>query len=159
VPNDVAIEGHTDNQPISSARYPSNWELSNARATSVLRYMLDHDGLPASRLSSTGYADTKPVADNATPEGKAKNRRVEIVVLAQVPLTPALNADGTLTAEATGATVITEPATTVATVATGSDTAGSTVPGSGPDPNIIPGVKPDLHLGPVISPAAGTSGP
>ncbi len=153
VPNDVAIEGHTDNRPISSARYPSNWELSNARATSVLRYMLDHDGIPASRLSATGYADTKPVADNSTPEGAAKNRRVEIVVVAEVPLSPALNVDGTLTAETTGATVITEPATTLAPGTAASD---PVVPGVLPDMHITPDAAPNLSPGPDTPAVAGT---
>jgi chemotaxis protein MotB len=93
LPNDIAIEGHTDSRPISTSRYPSNWELSTARATSVLRYML-LQGFDPNRISAAGYADTRPVADNATSEGQAANRRVEIVVLSDIPLDPALEIDG-----------------------------------------------------------------
>ncbi|MBI5089111.1 MAG: flagellar motor protein MotB [Actinobacteria bacterium] len=93
LPNDIAIEGHTDSRPISTSRYPSNWELSTARATSVLRYML-LQGFDPNRISAAGYADTRPIADNATPEGQAANRRVEIVVVSDIPLGPALEIDG-----------------------------------------------------------------
>lgn len=88
--NSIAVEGHTDSRPISTARFPSNWELSTARATSVLRYMVDHKGFDADRISAAGYADTRPVASNDTPEGTARNRRVEIVVLSSAPLDPLL---------------------------------------------------------------------
>ena len=80
MPNDVAVEGHTDNVPISGGAYRDNWVLSTARATSVLSYLLDHD-LRASRLSAAGYADQRPVRPNASPRGRAANRRVEIVIL------------------------------------------------------------------------------
>ncbi|MCU1361115.1 MAG: OmpA/MotB domain protein [Ilumatobacteraceae bacterium] len=93
VPNDIAIEGHTDSRPISTSRYPSNWELSTARATSVLRYML-LQGFDPARISAAGYADTRPVADNATPEGQAANRRVEIVIVSDIPLDKAVEIDG-----------------------------------------------------------------
>jgi chemotaxis protein MotB len=83
--NPLAIEGHTDNDPISNGRFPSNWELSTARATAVLRSLLT-DGIRDTRLSAAGYADTRPRASNATEAGMAKNRRVDIVVLA-VPRT------------------------------------------------------------------------
>ena len=73
----VAIEGHTDNIPISSTYYPSNWELSSARATAVLRYLVEKKGIPAKRLMAVGYADTRPLVPNDTPENRAKNRRVE----------------------------------------------------------------------------------
>jgi chemotaxis protein MotB len=82
LPNDVTIEGHTDSRPISTARYPSNWELSTSRATSVLRYLVEARGFPTARLSAAGYADTHPVDAGNTPEALARNRRVEIVVLA-----------------------------------------------------------------------------
>lgn len=80
----IQIEGHTDNVPISptlSARFPSNWELSAARATEVVRYLLTRAQLPADRLSAVGRADTAPVASNTTDEGRAHNRRIEIIVL------------------------------------------------------------------------------
>ena len=76
----VRIEGHTDSTPIATARYPSNWELSAARAATVLSHLVDL-GVPASRLSVAGFAGERPVGDNATPEGRALNRRVDLVVL------------------------------------------------------------------------------
>lgn len=93
LPNDIAVEGHTDSRPISTSRYPSNWELSTSRATSVLRYML-LQGFDSARISAAGYADTRPVADNATPEGQAANRRVEIVIVSDIPLDSAVEIDG-----------------------------------------------------------------
>jgi chemotaxis protein MotB len=81
VPNQLAIEGHTDDQPISTGQYPSNWELSTARATTVLRYLKDQHRIPADRLSAAGYADQRAVATNDTPEGRGENRRVDIAVL------------------------------------------------------------------------------
>jgi len=75
----LKIEGHTDNVPINSEMFPSNWELSGVRATTVLRYLLAL-GLSPDRLHAIGYSDTRPVADNETPEGRSKNRRVEFVL-------------------------------------------------------------------------------
>jgi len=75
----ISVEGHTDNIPISSARYPSNWELSTSRATRVTRRLID-DGFPAASIRSIGYGDTHPLAGNNTAEGRAKNRRVSIVM-------------------------------------------------------------------------------
>jgi chemotaxis protein MotB len=89
IPNDVIIEGHTDSRPISTSRFPSNWELSTARATAVLRFLAG-TGIDPGRLSAMGYGDTHPVGDNATAEGQAKNRRVEIIVLTDVTLEPIL---------------------------------------------------------------------
>ena len=83
LPNKISVEGHTDNTPISG-RYPSNWELSTARATTVLRDLIERHGIDTGRLQAAGYADQRPVASNATPEGRAANRRVELVVLADV---------------------------------------------------------------------------
>jgi chemotaxis protein MotB len=80
--NDVMVEGHTDSRPISTTRYPSNWELSTARATSVLRYLVEARGFPADRISAAGYADTHPVDLGTSDASMARNRRVEIVVLA-----------------------------------------------------------------------------
>ncbi len=80
----IRIEGHTDNIPISKElqqKYASNWELSTARATHVARYLLETTGIDAKLLSVSGYADTRPVDTNATPEGRAKNRRIEIVLV------------------------------------------------------------------------------
>ncbi|MGZ6825282.1 MAG: flagellar motor protein MotB [Mycobacteriales bacterium] len=80
--NPLVVEGHTDSRPISSPMFPSNWELSTARATAVLRYLISGDHLAAGRMSAAGYADTRPRATNGTDAGRALNRRVDIVVLA-----------------------------------------------------------------------------
>lgn len=81
----VSIEGHTDNQPIVHAsKYKDNWELSGARALSVLRYFLDQAHLNPDNFQYAGYADTHPAADNSTEAGRQKNRRVEITVLRQL---------------------------------------------------------------------------
>jgi chemotaxis protein MotB len=80
LPNQIEVQGHTDSSPISTAAYPSNWELSAARAGAVVR-QLQNLGLPPGQLSAAGYADTRPAADNETAEGRARNRRVEIVIL------------------------------------------------------------------------------
>lgn len=76
----IRVEGHTDSTPISTPRYPSNWELSSARASAVLAKMISR-GVQPSRLSVAGYGDINPVADNNTTEGRALNRRVDIVIL------------------------------------------------------------------------------
>lgn len=81
LPNHIAIEGHTDDQPIlPGSAYPSNWELSTARATTVLRYLIDAYHFDPTRLSASGYADTRPLAPNTSDADRALNRRVEIVV-------------------------------------------------------------------------------
>ena len=74
----VEIDGHTDNVPISTPRYPSNWELSVARSTSVLKYFINRHGIEPANLSVKGYADHKPLVANDTAEHRAQNRRVEI---------------------------------------------------------------------------------
>ena len=80
-PYDLRIEGHTDNVPIHTAEFDSNWELSAARATHMARLFLDMKAVPADRLSAAGYAEFHPVATNDTPEGRAENRRVDLVVM------------------------------------------------------------------------------
>ena len=75
----IDIKGYTDNRPIETQRFPSNWELSAIRATTVLRYFVNR-GIDPTRLSATGYADLFPIADNSTIEGRAQNRRVEFVL-------------------------------------------------------------------------------
>ena len=83
IDNPVIVEGHTDNVPIKrGGLYPSNWELSTARATQVLRWMVEGRGLPTVRFSAAGYADTHPRVPNDTSAHRAMNRRVEIVVVA-----------------------------------------------------------------------------
>ncbi len=76
----VNVEGHTDNVPIRSARYSSNFQLSTERAVNVVSYMIDATGIPGNRLSASGYAEHHPVASNDTEAGRAKNRRVEFVI-------------------------------------------------------------------------------
>ena len=83
LPNHLSVEGHTDNIPISG-RYASNWELSTARATTVLRELIERHRIAPARLSAAGYADARPVATNDTVDGRSANRRVELVVLADV---------------------------------------------------------------------------
>ncbi|TKB74375.1 MAG: flagellar motor protein MotD [Nitrospira sp.] len=77
----IKVQGHTDNVPMRSAQFPSNWELSAIRAVMVVRALGELYGVPAQNLSAVGFADSRPVTDNQTPENRAKNRRVEIVVL------------------------------------------------------------------------------
>ena len=80
----IEVEGHTDNVPISTNRFPSNWELSSARASSVVRLFIDQ-GIAAKRLRAVGAADNQPVLPNDTAEGRARNRRVTITVLTPEP--------------------------------------------------------------------------
>jgi len=79
----VRVEGHTCNLPIHTAQFPSNWELSTARATNVVRYLIAQGGFPAGRLSAAGYADVHPIAPNTTEESRMRNRRVDLVVLGE----------------------------------------------------------------------------
>lgn len=79
----LRIEGHTDNVPVNSPAFPSNWELSTARANSLVHYLIEKHGFNGTRLSVTGYAQYRPIADNATDEGRKLNRRVDIVLLSR----------------------------------------------------------------------------
>ena len=80
LPNPIVIEGHTDNVPIRGGRFGSNWELSMFRAYSVLRFFEEH-GVPPGRLSGIGYGEHHPAGDNSTPDGRKRNRRIEIDLL------------------------------------------------------------------------------
>lgn len=82
IPNVISIEGHTDNIPIDTVEFPSNWDLSSARATSVVQEFIKNR-IPAMRLSAVGYGEFHPVADNNTIEGRFKNRRVVLVLMSQ----------------------------------------------------------------------------
>ena len=85
VDKNIQVEGHTDNVPISGSlatKYPSNWELSTARATTVLHFLQDRVGVSGERLSAVGYGEYQPIASNATAEGRAENRRIQIVLTA-----------------------------------------------------------------------------
>ncbi len=81
LPNSIRLEGHTDGVPIHNARFQSNWELSAARSIALMQLFTEQLGLPRARLSIAGFADTAPIASNETLEGRARNRRVDIVVL------------------------------------------------------------------------------
>ncbi len=93
-PYDLRIEGHTDNVPIHTAQFESNWELSASRATHIARLFLDMNTIPADRLSAAGYAEFHPVASNDTPEGRAQNRRVDLVVMPRTKISFAAPASG-----------------------------------------------------------------
>ena len=80
----VAVEGHTDSEPIQYSAWKSNWELSTARATSVLHYLVNEAGVAPERLQATGYGEYRPVATNMTEEGRQENRRVEIIIIPRV---------------------------------------------------------------------------
>ncbi len=79
-PNRISIEGHTDNTPISTVQFPSNWELSTTRSTNLLRFFIEDIKFEPGRLAASGYGEFHPVAPNDTVENKAKNRRVNVVV-------------------------------------------------------------------------------
>lgn len=81
ISNSVRIEGHTDNVPISTGKFPSNWELSTARAVNVLNYLVEKGGVDQQRLSAVGYGESRPVFPDDNVENRAKNRRVEIVIV------------------------------------------------------------------------------
>ena len=91
IPNrEFLIVGHTDNVPIRSRRYPSNWELSAARGVVVAKFLAEN-GMDANRIGAAGYADTQPVASNDTDEGRAQNRRIEIVLMPNLDELPDLS--------------------------------------------------------------------
>ena len=83
VENPIQVEGHTDNIPISSPNFPSNWELSSSRAGSVVR-LFNERGVPAARMVAIGYADNRPVDTNATLDGRSRNRRVNVLIMNEV---------------------------------------------------------------------------
>jgi chemotaxis protein MotB len=87
-PENLRIEGHTDNVPIHTARFTSNWELSTARATELIQLLITKYGIPPGHLSAAGYGEFHPVAGNDTAEGRAQNRRLDVVILAPYQLPP-----------------------------------------------------------------------
>lgn len=96
----VQVSGHTDDAPISARltdKFPTNWELSTARATNVVRYLQEKTGLPPQRLVAAGYGPYHPVATNATPTGRARNRRIEILLTPSLEPTPAQAPPGAAT--------------------------------------------------------------
>lgn len=97
IPIHIRIEGHTDNIPIHTARFDSNWELSTARATAMIELFIAQFGIAPSRLSASGYGEYYPIASNNTPAGRAENRRVDLVLLnPTVDVAPALPAAPTV---------------------------------------------------------------
>jgi chemotaxis protein MotB len=85
--NDIRVDGHTDSTPIDSPRYPTNWELSVARALAVTRYLTETDGVPSERLMAAGFGEFRPLVPNDTREHRAMNRRVEIHLLSSTTAT------------------------------------------------------------------------
>lgn len=81
--NDIVAEGHTDNVPIHTSKYKSNWELSTARAMNIVKYFIENENISPTRLSVKGYGEYNPIAPNDTPENRTKNRRVDILVVEQ----------------------------------------------------------------------------
>jgi chemotaxis protein MotB len=81
LPNHIRIEGHTDDRTINTIRYPSNWELSAARATEVVRYLIDNHNIPSDKISALGYGQFRPVKPNTSIENRAINRRVDVLIL------------------------------------------------------------------------------
>jgi chemotaxis protein MotB len=82
------VEGNTDNIPISTSSYPTNWELSAARAVGVVRYLVEHDKVAPQRISSAGYGEFRPRNKNSSEEERQQNRRVDIVLLNGAPSNP-----------------------------------------------------------------------
>ena len=99
IPENVVISGHTDNVPISTGQFPSNWELSSSRALNFMKFLLASNAtLNPARFSAIGYSEYRPIADNATEEGRTQNRRVEILIARSAQFNPnegAKGADGT----------------------------------------------------------------
>ena len=85
-PNRIRIEGHTDNVPVHTPRYATNWELSTARATELVKRFIEEYGFSPQRLSAAGYAEFHPAGSNATPQGRSQNRRVDLVVIEPAPV-------------------------------------------------------------------------
>ena len=83
VDNYIRIEGHTDNIPIKNSTYPPNWELSAPRATSVVRLFIDKCNINPDKMVAVGYGEFRPIADNSTPEGRAQNRRIDIIIMSE----------------------------------------------------------------------------
>jgi chemotaxis protein MotB len=81
IPNQVRLEGHTDNQPIHNERFNNNWELSSARSIAILQLMMTKFQIPVQRMAVSGYADVAPIASNETEAGRVRNRRVDVVIL------------------------------------------------------------------------------
>lgn len=131
----IHVIGHTDNVPIrasSRSKYPSNWELAMARATSAVRFLSEQAGVAPQRLGALGYGEFRPIADNSTPEGRAKNRRIAIVVLSEELAGSDAAAAAHLTASHQGQT---QPPQQPAGNTTNLPPAQPPAPGTGTEPN------------------------
>jgi chemotaxis protein MotB len=82
VPNNIIVEGHTDNVPINTYKFQSNWDLSASRAVNVVKFFIDQENVNAARFTASGYGEYRPIVDNSTAENRAKNRRVNILIVA-----------------------------------------------------------------------------
>ena len=81
IPGRIRLEGHTDDTPIHTRLYPSNWQLSTARAITVLKFLINERSMPSERLSAAGYGEFRPLVPNDSARNRAKNRRVDVVIL------------------------------------------------------------------------------
>lgn len=118
LPNEIRIEGHTDSVQISTPLFPSNWELSSSRATTVARRLIEYGRVKANRVIAAGYGDSRPAASNDTREGRARNRRVDLVIIASPAQTQA-------TLQSTGVGQAPTSPTTVSQTESTAHTAGS----------------------------------
>lgn len=133
---DVQIAGHTDNVPVSAnSVYTSNWDLSAARATSVLHHFIDHDNVSPQRLVLQGYGDSRPLGENDTPEGRAKNRRVEIIIKVKDVVSAGKSGDGNVPARRRS------NANNGQFNAPGSAAGDETPPAEGFNPNVRPSIS------------------
>ncbi|GFZ30959.1 chemotaxis protein MotB [Clostridium zeae] len=82
VPNNIIVEGHTDNVPINTYKFQSNWDLSASRAVNVVKFFIDQENVNAARFTAAGFGEYKPIVDNSTAENRAKNRRINILIVA-----------------------------------------------------------------------------
>jgi chemotaxis protein MotB len=130
-PNPLRIEGHTDNLPIATARFPSNWELSAARAASVVHLFME-TGVEPTRMSVAGFGEYRPAGDNATPEGRNRNRRVVVVVMADDDDDAAAPRVTASSAESPAAGAAPSPASAAPAVATRGTEAGGRASGTVP---------------------------
>jgi chemotaxis protein MotB len=112
-PNPVQVEGYTDNLPINSARYPSNWELSTARASAIVKLLASKEVAPT-RLSAVGFGEFQPIADNSSAEGRAQNRRVALMIAQKALPRPGAKIEEAITGDSAGVASASEPAVTPA---------------------------------------------
>ncbi len=129
MPYAMMIEGHTDDTPIHTLRYPSNWELSTARATAAMRYLVGNGSVKPDRVGVAGYADMRPLVANDTADGRAKNRRVEFVFVRPSPQTPWGDDGSEVAADSKAALPV---ATAPAQLADGAAVAGAAPTGGSP---------------------------